>query len=78
MPQNKDVMKSIKSSLFYYEDVAHSPKDSERQGVIENSAAKLKDIIAHIETELEGTRRTSRANKSAETVSSYFYYDRAT
>ena len=54
MPQNKDVVRSIRSSLYYYESVAHSPTDVERRAAIENSAVKLKDIIMHIETELEG------------------------
>ena len=54
MPQNKDVVRSIRSSLYYYENVAHSPTDVERRAAIENSTVKLKDIIAHIETELEG------------------------
>lgn len=58
MLQNKDVMKSIRSSLYYYENVANSPTELERQTAIEISAAKLKDIIAHIEAELEGTPRT--------------------
>ena len=54
MLQNKDVVRSIRSSLYYYESVAHSPTDVERRAIIENSAVKLKDIIVHIETELEG------------------------
>jgi hypothetical protein len=66
--QNKDVMKSIRSSLYYYENVAHSPTDLERRTAIENSAAKLKDIVAHIEAELEGTQRTSQVNRFAETL----------
>ena len=52
--QNKDVMKSIRSSLYYYENVAHSPTDVERRVAIEDTAAKLKKIIAHIEAEVEG------------------------
>jgi hypothetical protein len=52
--QNKDVMKSLRSSLYYYENVAQSPLDAERQATIESCAAKLKNIIAHIENELEG------------------------
>lgn len=58
MLQNKDVMKSIRSSLYYYENVALSPTDVERRAAIESSAVKLKNIIAHIETELEGNWRT--------------------
>lgn len=54
MLQNKDVMKSVRSSLYYYESVAHSPTDVERRAAIESSAVKLKNIIGHIETELEG------------------------
>lgn len=54
MLQNKDVMKSIRSSLYYYENVALSPTDVERRTAIESSAIKLKNIIAHIEAELEG------------------------
>lgn len=50
-------MKSIRSSLYYYESVAHSPTDAERRAVIESSAEKLKNIIAHIEAELEGNQR---------------------
>jgi hypothetical protein len=49
-------MKSIRSSLYYYENVAHSPTDAERRTAIESSVVKLKDIIAHIEAELEGNR----------------------
>lgn len=78
MLQNKDVMKSIRSSLYFYENVAHSPTDIERRTVIENSAAKLKDIIAHIEAELEGTQRSPLVNWPAETISSHCNYDRAT
>jgi hypothetical protein len=52
--QNKDVMKSIRSSLCYYESVAHSSTDLERRAAIESSAVKLKNIVTHIETELEG------------------------
>ena len=51
-------MKSIRSSLYYYENVAHSPTDVERRAAIESSVVKLKNIIAHIEAELEGNRRT--------------------
>ena len=51
-------MKSIRSSLYYYENVALSPTDVERRAAIESSAVKLKNIIAHIEAELEGNRRT--------------------
>lgn len=47
-------MKSIRSSLYYYENVAHSPADVERRAAIESSAVKLKNIVAHIEAELEG------------------------
>ena len=54
MLQNKDVMKSLRSSLYYYESVANSPTDVERRATIESSAVKLKNIITHIETELEG------------------------
>ena len=50
-------MKSIRSSLYYYENVAHSPTDIERQAAIESSVVKLKNIITHIEAELEGNRR---------------------
>ena len=50
-------MKSIRSSLYYYENVAHSPTDAERRETIENSAVKLKNVIAHIEAELEGNQR---------------------
>lgn len=63
MLQNKDVMKSIRSSLYYYENVAQSLTNVERQGVIENSAAKLKNIIGHIEAELESTQKTHRVNR---------------
>jgi len=51
-------MKSIKSSLYYYENVAHSPTGVERQEGIESSATKLKNIIAHIDVELEAIATT--------------------
>jgi hypothetical protein len=47
-------MKSLRSSLYYYESVANSQTDVERRATIESSAVKLKNIITHIETELEG------------------------
>jgi hypothetical protein len=50
-------MKSIRSSQYYYQNVARSPKDAERRAAIEDFAVKLKNIIAHIEAELEGSRR---------------------
>ena len=68
MLQNKDVMKSIRSSLYYYENVAVSPTEVERQTDIENSVAKLKDIIAHIEAELEGLQKSPRVGGVTETV----------
>lgn len=77
MLQNKDVMKSIRSSLYYYENVASSPTDAERQVSIENSAAKLKNIIACIEGELQGTQKTSGADRSSETIFSDCDDDRA-
>ena len=57
MLQKKDVMQSIRSSLYYYESVARSPADVERQAAIESCAVKLKDIIGHLEAELEGKLR---------------------
>ena len=64
-------MKSVRSSLYYYENVAHSSTEVERQVAIENSAVKLKNVIAHIETELEGESRWPyRVSESAETISS--------
>ena len=51
-------MKSIRSSLYYYENVARSPTDVERRAAIESSAVKIKNIITHIEAELEGNQRT--------------------
>lgn len=63
-------MKSIRSSLYYYENVAHSQTDVERRVAIENSATKLKNIIAHIETELESKLQgTFRVNVSVNTIS---------
>jgi len=50
-------MKSIRSSLYYYENVARSPTDVERLATIESSAVKIKNIITHIEAELEGNQR---------------------
>lgn len=47
-------MKSIRSSLYYYENVASSSTDVERKAAIGNSAAKLENIITRIEGELEG------------------------
>jgi hypothetical protein len=79
VPQKKDVMKSIRSSLYYYENVAHSATDVERQVVIENSAAKLKNIIAHIEAELESkSQSASRVNLFVEAISSDRDYNRTT
>lgn len=54
----KDVMKSIRSSLYYYESVANSSTDVERKAEIGDSAAKLKTIITHIEGELEAITTT--------------------
>ena len=51
-------MKSIRSSLYYYESVANSSTEVERKAAIGDSAAKLKTIITHIESELEGALRT--------------------
>lgn len=63
MLQNKDVMKSLRSSLYYYESVANSPTDVERRATIESSAVKLKNIITHIETELEGKLQITLPDK---------------
>ena len=64
--------------MYYYESVAHSPKDVERRTAIESSATKLKNVIAHIEAELEGKQGHSWVKGSAETTSSDRDHNRAT
>ena len=76
--QNKDFMKSTLSSLHYYENVARSPTDIERRAAIESSAAKLKNVIAHIDAEWNGELRNgSRGSRPTKWISSDWYHGRA-
>lgn len=51
--QNRDTLTDLRSTLYYYENVA-VPTDKEREQQIQQTAAKLKSILAAITDQING------------------------
>ena len=52
--QNKDTLKDLRASLYYYENVADPKGDPVRQADIKRTGGKLKEVLTTIEREIEG------------------------
>jgi hypothetical protein len=52
--QNKDTLKDLRTSLYYYEHVADAREDEARQGGITRTTKKLKDILSMMIERLNG------------------------
>ncbi|OJA16555.1 hypothetical protein AZE42_00636 [Rhizopogon vesiculosus] len=50
---DKDTLKDLRSSIYYYESVADANDDHERAGIIRTTTDRLKSILAQVEKELE-------------------------
>jgi hypothetical protein len=53
MDQNKDTLLEVKATLHYYECVADTADDVERQATNKKMIAKLGRILQHIEEEIQ-------------------------
>jgi len=54
-PQDKDTLKDLRSSVYYYENVADAKGDHHRADIMQTTAAKLKSVLAQIENEIKGS-----------------------
>jgi len=54
-PQDKDTLKDLRSSIYYYENVADAKGDHERVGIIQTTVNRLKSVLAQVEKEIEGS-----------------------
>ncbi|KAH7912508.1 hypothetical protein BJ138DRAFT_1004302 [Hygrophoropsis aurantiaca] len=52
---DKDTLKDLRSSLYYFEHVADAKEDQERATTIQTTVTKLKSIIAKVEKEIQST-----------------------
>lgn len=52
--QDKDTLKDLRSSIYYYENVADAKGDHQRAGIIRTTVDKLKSILSQVEKEIEG------------------------
>jgi hypothetical protein len=50
---NKDTLKDLRATIYYYDNVADAKEDTGRQADIERTGGKLKRILTTIEKELE-------------------------
>ena len=55
--QNRQVLADLRSSIFYFENVAEG-NDDERKAQNEDTLTRLKKILERIETELKGKLNT--------------------
>jgi hypothetical protein len=51
--ENKDTLKDLRASLYYYENVADPKGDPVRQADIKRTGGKLKEVLTTIEREIE-------------------------
>ncbi|OAX43748.1 hypothetical protein K503DRAFT_680461 [Rhizopogon vinicolor AM-OR11-026] len=49
---DKDTLKDLRSSIYYYESVADADGDHQRAGIIRTTAERLKNILAQVEKEI--------------------------
>jgi hypothetical protein len=61
-PQDKDTLKDLRSSIYYYENVADAKGDYRRDGMTRTTADKLKSVLAQVEKEIEGSATTYLAD----------------
>jgi hypothetical protein len=52
--QDKDTLKDLRASIYYYEHVANANGDATRKTNLETTVIKLKKILVKIEEELQG------------------------
>jgi hypothetical protein len=55
--KGKDSIRDLRSSVYYYENVAEADGDSVRKATIEKVATELKQILMKVEQEIEGMLR---------------------
>lgn len=60
--QDKDTLKDLRSSIYYYENVADAKGDHQRAGIIRTTADKLKSVLSQVEKEIEGSVHVSPLN----------------
>lgn len=53
LSKDKDTLKDLRASVYYYEHIADDKGDSARRADIERTGGKLKRILATIEKEIE-------------------------
>ncbi|EIN14456.1 hypothetical protein PUNSTDRAFT_140745 [Punctularia strigosozonata HHB-11173 SS5] len=66
---NRDTLGDLRSSIYYFENVAQAGEDVERQESIDTTTRKLKSILTKLEDELKGIdERITRLKEDAATV----------
>jgi hypothetical protein len=50
--QGKEALAELRASIYYYENVAQSNGDLARQKALEETTAKLRRVLAHVEEEV--------------------------
>jgi hypothetical protein len=60
--QDKDTLKDLRASIYYFEHVAEANDNLERQAAIDNTVVKLKRILGMIENEVEGATSSWSTN----------------
>jgi hypothetical protein len=54
LEQNRDILKDLEGTLYYYENVAQSGDDLERADVLKRTKTKLQNVITGISRKIEG------------------------
>lgn len=54
MEQNRDTIKDLEDTLYYYENVAQAEDNLERTELLKKTKTKLRDVIANISRKIEG------------------------
>jgi uncharacterized protein YdcH (DUF465 family) len=52
--QNRDTIKDLEDTLYYYENVAQAEDNLERTELLKKTKTKLRDVIANISRKIEG------------------------